>query len=391
MVEERPGSEAVVGDELLARIGVPSELGEANRVVGHLLSETIWPRIRAQEAGETASREVGIHDAGIGLADDDREVGPGDFALSVTLTGPASEGEVRRMLAPALGAETAARIPLRFEVRESAELGPAYADEYRRHIRPAPGGVSIGNKRKTKTQGTLGCFARGRSGERQNMTLGLSCWHVIAEVGRAKPQKGDVVLQPSYPAIEDLGGDPEAEKYRLETLESWADPKPFPAENTADAAVFQCLDPKAADWRIFDSQATWITYSKLVDQTVDVRPKLEVGKCGQTSGTTRGVVKRIALKRSIKREDDKGRVIYFDYVDVVEIGHKGDTTYPFALPGDSGSICWKEKMNGSFIPLGMMFAEKVVSKTESYEFMNLIKHVKDVLDVELLYGKNPNS
>ena len=84
-------------------------------------------------------------------------------------------------------------------------------------------------------------------------------------------------------------------------------------------------------------------------------------------------------------------MIYFDYVDAVEIGHEGDTPYPFALPGDSGSICWKEKMNGSFIPSGMMFAEQVVSKTESYGFMNLIKYVKDVLDVELLYGKNPNS
>jgi len=224
------------------------------------------------------------------------------------------------------------------------------------HIRPAPGGVSIGHYKVTA--GTLGCVVRDRM---TNTRLLLSNNHVLANCNDAVA--GDPILQPGAVDGGDVPDDVLARLERWVPLRfasgpatcglaqtyarignqiarltgshhvvdvGWNDPEAF---NEVDAALAAPLSDDMVSDEILDIG--------VVGGTTPARLGMLARKSGRTSGFTTGTV--IVLDASVDIHYGERSARFVNQV----------VTTPMSTPGDSGSLLVEGQ---SLLAVGLLFA-----------------------------------
>lgn len=274
-------------------------------------------------------------------------------AVNLYLIEPASEGDVREALIAEWGEEGTAAVPLNLIV-----TGEIQARMQTMHIRPAPGGASLGHFRISA--GTLGCLARGRSGERAKRMLALSNNHVLADTNAGS--FGDPVLQPGP---HDGGVVPTHTIGRLERLV----PIDFSgAPNYVDCATAWVIPDLVRPELLAFSGGTPGFFS-LGGALAPCEKGTIVSKSGRTTQLTRG---RITDSDAVVRVRFDGRTAIFRD----QIAIQGPPGELFSRGGDSGSIVWTVEGRR---PVGLLFAGG-----DGTTFANKIHHVLDALDIDLV-------
>lgn len=334
----------------------------APRAVYEALASRLERRVAEEGEGVVA---LGLDDVqgagnivGVGLGPTGGEgdalaVGAEPAAVNLYLIEPASEGEIRDALVGEWGQEEAAAVPLNLIV-----TGEIQARMQTMHIRPAPGGASLGHFRITV--GTLGCLARGRSGERAKRLLALSNNHVLADTNAGS--FGDPVLQPGP---HDGGVVPTHTIGRLERFV----PIDFSgAPNFVDCATAWVM-PELVRPELLDFTGGAPEFFSLGGALAPCEKGAIVGKSGRTTQLTRG---RITDCDAVVRVRFGGRTAIFRD----QIAIQGPPGELFSRGGDSGSIVWT--VDGQR-PVGLLFAGG-----EGTTFVNKIHHVLAALEIDLV-------
>lgn len=390
------GAGPATGPEDVWPADVPEEIRQAHAAVAEYLTESLWPRVRREEeSGGIAPGTLNVRAVGLTLADESRPAGRENYALSVALTEPATEEEVRGVLASPLGGETASRIPIRVVVSEEPRLdvavSPQYEGAYGKRgwcVREAPCGMSIGTFRECVPGyvdgGTLGCLARGKSGERRGQTLGLSCRHVLASNWNDSVI-GDRILQQGRFD----GSKPDDPKFEVGVLEKMSDiVLDGNTKNLADAATFaanvdQQTGKLSVDRRIVDDVTGKYLLVPLGGDIKSPEDGMKVGKSGRTTGVTFGYIYIIKETRAFQNFMHTGRTAVFKDVIVIKNHRKGERP---SKPGDSGSVWWTD--DGKRNPVGLHFAGGATVADEwwhAYAFP--MRTIVQVLDIELITGR----
>jgi hypothetical protein len=153
-----------------------SGLMQIKAAIESLLIRQAGPMVEgAVMSAESLSGTGNIQGVGYALGDPSSAVEPGQPSLVVFTADPASEDEVKGLIANAVAATDEDLTATRLSVVHSG-LIEAYPHRFK--ARPAPCGVSVGHFQITA--GTIGALARGRSGDRRNRLFVLSNNHVLA-------------------------------------------------------------------------------------------------------------------------------------------------------------------------------------------------------------------
>lgn len=226
------------------------------------------------------------------------------------------------------------------------------------YIRPARGGVSIGNINEPSA-GTFGCLVK-----KQNDLFILSNNHVLARQNKASP--GEEIVQPGR-----YDGGTEA----IGTLEDF---KPVQVDgitpNLVDAAIAKPKDPS-----LVSDEIIGIGRPKGTIEAIRYR---WVVKCGRTTDLTRGYIDDVDVTIQIPFEGGIARfteqiliwgVTPREYYDLPTAEYMP----PFSDSGDSGSAIIDER-TGHVV--GLLFAG---SDSFNVTFANKIKNVEVELRVEV--------
>lgn len=180
-------------------------------------------------------------------------------------------------------------------------------------VRPATGGISVGNARPGSCSGTIACLVADRHG----VAYLLSCNHVLALLGRA--QAGDPIVQPS---IDDGGCVPQHVIARL----THAYPIDFQDghSNEIDCALAQVNTNLVSVLNEF--------FGRIGDLPLDAAPGDRVRKCGRSTEETDSIVRQHGVGLYVGYE--RGLRAHFSNLIAIE----QSAGMPFAWQGDSGAL-----------------------------------------------------
>jgi hypothetical protein len=275
---------------------------------------------------------------GVGISDgadaEDLDLDPGTPVVQVYVAEPTSLDDLKSVLVDDMGIEAAAAAdaPVNVEV-----VGEIDSFSHRFKIRPAPGGVSIGHCRVTA--GTLGCLARGQSGNRRRRVLLLSNNHVIANSNNAR--FGDPIIQPGR---YDRGRCPAD---RIAILERFVRIRFGGPANYVDAATGWCWSNRVRRELIYRSGRS-LRLFRISSRVRSCSRGMRVGKTGRTTQLTRGTI--TDCRASVRVNYGGGRVALFRDQVIV----RGAGSRPFSAGGDSGSVIWTWDRRRN--PVGLLFA-----------------------------------
>lgn len=343
--------------------GASDALLEAKRALEDALrGQGDEPRaMRAEESASPASNvqgvAIGISSISAGPRGESHARGvPGEPTLAVFIAEPAPHDAVRAVVAESLGVSAAA-------TTEEVHLTPVVtgiidAQQHRFGLRPAPGGVSVGQYQVSA--GTIGCLVVGRKAPRNKRLMILSNNHVLAHANDAKI--GDCVCQPG-PI--DGGGCPED---KVATLERFIPLVFGGTPNHVDCATAWTIPDRVRPEIVYLSEGQQKFFSL---SSTPVAPQLgmSVGKSGRTTQLTSGRI--TALGASVWVNYGAGKRAFFENQIAVQ-GFEG----AFSSGGDSGSTVWTWDSTRS--PVGLLFAGG-----GGTTFMNPITAVLDALEVDL--------
>ena len=242
--------------------------------------------------------------------------------------------------------------------------------------RPAPGGISIGEK--SITAGTMGTAVR-----RDQEKLILSNNHVLANCNRASI--GSEILQP---------GPADGGNVKLDTLARLVDFVPIQLDETSDCSITRIVVwafnklAKALHRRsrlvsmvesenlvdcalakpLYDADIANAILEDdgpvLLDSYCDPSIGLKVKKSGRTTGTTRGQVSLTNLTITVGMGDGKTATFKEQF----------GIPQPFGDGGDSGSVIMNSVTNAA---VGLLFAgsDKII-------FANTWRNVREALDLD---------
>lgn len=309
-------------------------------------------------AADSLTREGNVQGVGFALTDPTSGMEPGLPSLVVFTAEPASEDEIKGLVADSSAADDEDLDATKITV---IRTGLIDAFPHRFKARPAPCGVSVGHFQITA--GTIGALARGRSGDRLNRLFVLSNNHVLADVN-AGPI-GAAILQPGP---FDGGVNP---RDRIGVLERFV-PINFAAgaSNFVDCATAWVVSGQVRREfvRLVNNQQTFFRVS---GQTVQPQQGMLVGKSGRTTQLTQGRINAIGV--TVNVNFGGGRVGTFrDQFSVVGLTAGQD----FSQGGDSGSLIWT--WNPARNPVGLLFAGG-----GGVTFANRIDRVLQALDIQL--------
>jgi len=217
-------------------------------------------------------------------------------------------------------------------------------------VRPATGGISVGNARPGFGSGTIACLVADNHG----VAYLLSCNHVLALLGRA--QAGNPIVQPS---IEDGGRAPQHVIARL----THAYPIDFQAghSNHIDCALAQVNTNLVSVLNEF--------FGRISNQPITAAPGQQVRKCGRSTEETASVV----------RQHRVGLYIGYPmaprahFSNLIAIEQTAGT--PFAWQGDSGALVLDMENR----PLGI-----VISTSAQWAYVVPMATILDTLQVHIL-------
>ncbi|MEL7059304.1 MAG: hypothetical protein AAGN46_04665 [Acidobacteriota bacterium] len=282
------------------------------------------------------------------------ERGAGDDRLRLYLSRPTDEGELRRSMARHLDLVELEDPELEIDPVITGEI-TALSHNFR--LRPAAGGVSVGHSRITA--GTLGCLARGRSGDRRDRVLILSNNHVLADENRGS--FGDPILQPG-------DHDSGTAADQIAALERHVRLDFSGGNNVLDCAT-AWADPTLVRPELFFSEHGKPRYFNVSDQPAPCRTGMPVAKTGRTTGLTQGRIR--ACNATFQVRFGSRVVVFSKQIEI--IGRDG----VFSAGGDSGSLIWSDE--AARRPVGLLFAGG-----GGVTFANPIDQVLDALDIDLL-------
>ncbi|GAA1853187.1 hypothetical protein [Actinomadura bangladeshensis] len=309
-------------------VDVPHRVLAARDEIAAAIQESV-----AEQAASGAAPGIegpdNVQGVAIGLSGDGIRSGRGEQVLTVYIAEPAPHDDVRVAIVDGMAARSAADLPLR--VVTTGIFRPL-ANTSR--VRPAPGGFSASHFQVGS--GTLGCLAKGRSGERRTRTLAVSCAHVFANPNSTGI--GDCVVQPGMSD----GGTCQNDEIAL--LEYYVPIDFTGAPNAVDCATAWCWPDRVRPEIGFETDEG-VRLFNISGQLVAATPGMPVRKSGRTTGLTQGVV--TGTRFSCRFQYANG-VAYF--ADQIAIENPGGP--PFAQAGDSGSCVYTwDTMN----PTGLLF------------------------------------
>ncbi len=262
---------------------------------------------------------------------------PGQSCLVVYVESEANEDQVRREMVDTMGIQAASSDDLPVEVVVTGRID-AYSTN-RSKFRPAPGGVSVGHFKITA--GTIGGWARGRSGDRVRRLLMLSNNHVLANSNAA--QFGDSIIQPGRA---DGGLNPAD---RIAILERFVKIDFSPgAVNFIDAATGWCWVDRVRRDHVYHGNNSVAKFFKIGNTVVEPFVNMVVGKTGRTTDLTQGLIQAVGV--SINVNFGAAGVAHFRDQFAVKRSSAGD----FSAGGDSGSIVWQ--WTTGMPAVGLLFA-----------------------------------
>ncbi len=262
---------------------------------------------------------------------------PGQRSLVVYVESAANEEQVRREMVDTMGIQAASGDDLPVEVVVTGRID-AYTTN-RSKFRPAPGGVSVGHFKITA--GTIGGWARGRSGDRLRRLLMVSNNHVLANSNAA--QFGDSITQPGQA---DGGANPAD---RIAILERFVKIDfSAGAVNFVDAATGWCWVDRVRRDHVYHGNNSIAKYFKIGNSVAEPIVNMVVGKTGRTTDLTQGLIQAVDV--SINVNFGSAGVAHFRDQFSVQKTSAGN----FSAGGDSGSIVWQWKVG--MPPVGLLFA-----------------------------------
>jgi len=191
-------------------------------------------------------------------------------------------------------------------------------------IRPSIGGISVGHFRITA--GTIGDIMTDYVNKRKTVCSNNHVLAVCAPYGPA--EKGDPIYQPG-PYDGGTSDD------TIANLERWVPLNP--KNNIVDAAIATPVNDEIVSPNHYD-------FGVVSGPTPKLYIGMEVQKSGRTTGLTTGKISVVSVSAIVR--SDYGD---FPFSDVVAV----ETSAPFALGGDSGSLV-VEKATAK--PIGLVFA-----------------------------------
>jgi hypothetical protein len=217
-------------------------------------------------------------------------------------------------------------------------------------VRPATGGISVGNARPGSCSGTIACLVADDHGA----AYLLSCNHVLALLGNA--QAGDPIVQPS---IADGGLVPQHVIARL----THAYPIDFRAgrSNQIDCALAQVNTNLVSVLNEF--------FGRIEDQPVKAIPGDQVHKCGRSTEETYSVVRQHGVSLYVSY----GPALKAHFSNLIAIEQTAGT--PFAWQGDSGALV----LDSQNRPLGI-----VISTSSQWAYVMPMATILDTLHVRIL-------
>jgi hypothetical protein len=243
------------------------------------------------------------------------------------------------------------------DIRYVGQVRPeAGKPDLRGVCRPLVIGCSIGHS--GVTAGTLGAFARG---VRDDITLALSCAHVLAPRGA---KLTDSIVQPGRfddGTVEQHTVGVLAKQFRVNKDSS----------NLVDAAAARVLPDIEADRStIHKPGKPWKLRGVSNEQ---MESGQSVFKLGRTSDWTAGMITAIEMDNVVVRYPRFDNLRFDGQIEIQGVNG------PFSLPGDSGSLI----LNSDCFGIGLLFAG-----TESVErglsYANPLSTVLDVLRTDLV-------
>ena len=341
---------------------VPAETIEAHRAVAESLRAA--HRLAREETVE--GRHTGLANVqGVALGQDER----GRHTLEIDVVTHATVEDVRNLLAPVLGRETARAHPLAVTVTGPIEE-QGISPKRPQRMRPAYGGASASHdcvpppSEKLTVSGTLCCLAKDKTAWVDKTVL-LGCNHVFAQDGRAEKKSG--IIQNSYM---DAGRQPEEVVARLRR---WVARTPGGhAVNYVDAAIAARVSRDMVRREIYDdTDPGRVLYLPLAEPIV-AEVGMDVGKSGRTTGVTYGKIVAVNWSGPV------GPYWYEKQIKVVPPSGSG-----YCAAGDSGSCVWLKNGRGGLHPVGMHFSG---NGDGSVGLANPIHMVTDLLKIEILTG-----
>ncbi len=286
---------------------------------------------------------------------------PGQSSLIIYVESDADEEQVRREIVDTMGVKAASNDSLSVEVEVT---GPIEAfSTNRSKFRPAPAGVSAGHFRITA--GTIGGWARGRSGHRVRRLMMVSNNHVLANSNNAR--FGDSIIQPGRA---DGGGSPAD---RIAILERFV-PIDFRAgaRNYVDAATGWCWPSRVRRDHVYHRWGTRAKFFRTGNAVKNPAVNMVVGKTGRTTDLTQGLVRATGVSVNVNF-GSRGVAHFRDQFSVRSTG-----LFPgnFSAGGDSGSFVWEWRRGVA--PVGLLFAGG-----GGTTFCNRMSRVVSALDISL--------
>lgn len=339
------------------------EVSEAITSVFEAVSAALETQVEAEGAEAFAEPEARLEGAGnvvgVGLGYVEEQPGqpsaePAASAVNLYVVEAMSEERARRVVADQMGAAAAEdeKVPINVFVTGEIEAQP-----HRFRIRPAPGGVSVGHVRITA--GTLGCLARGRSGDRTRRRLILSNNHVLANSNAAR--FGDSIVQPGPT---DGGVSP---RDRIAILERFVPINFAGGANLVDCATGWAWPDRVRVGQVYVRNGRRFIF-RTGDTPIPCRRELPVGKSGRTTQLTQGRI--VDCNATIRVRYGARTALFRDQISIRGLGAL------FSAGGDSGSLIWS--WDSRRAPVGLLFAGG-----SGFTFANKIQHVLNALDIRL--------
>jgi hypothetical protein len=318
----------------------------------------------AAEAAQTRALQSveGDNIVGVGFASADAEALasgaeglPGEPALALFTVERVAPERLQAEVASVAGTRALSTVPV-----VQIQTGVVDALSHRFRMRPAPGGISVGNFRITA--GTIGCLVSGNSAPRNQRLMVLSNNHVLANSNNA--QLGDCICQPGPADGGRCPGD------QIAVLERFV-PINFAAGsfNFVDCATGWAWPDRVRRELVYLSGGSPVFFRV---GAAPVAPSLGmiVGKTGRTTQLRQGRI--TAINVTVNVNFGGGRVAQFRDQIAVQ-GFNGD----FSAGGDSGSLIWQWAVG--LRPVGLLFAGG-----GGTTFGNRITRVLSALDVRMV-------
>lgn len=232
------------------------------------------------------------------------------------------------------------------------EVGLIEAFMFNTRMRPAPGGVSIGNC-NVNLAGTLGCLVR-----RGSRTYVLSNNHVLAATNQ-----GPVGVGIPQPGVFDGGTCPDDV---IATLTRWIAIN-FSGDNLVDCAIAEVSDLSLVEAGMLRNDGS---RELVVYPVVPPGLNLQVQKSGRTTQWTQGWIDAVNVTVNVGYGGGVARFLH-------QFRVRGNPA-PFSDSGDSGSLV--TTLNGNQ-PVGLLFAGNAQSNTT---FCNPIRTVLNAFGVEVV-------